>query len=68
MAGLDHLIGSLLETATRSDDPADLIDRACVGMIDLGVPLWRLSVGIQTIDPTIRAVSYVWLRDGGSPG
>jgi len=65
MAGVDQLIRDLLETATRSDDPADLINLACAGMLDLGLPLWRLSVGIQTIDPTIRAVSYVWLRNEG---
>lgn len=65
MAGVDQLIRDLLETATRSDDPADLINLACAGIIDLGLPLWRLSVGIQTIDPTIRAVSYVWLRHEG---
>ena len=65
MAGLDQLVESLLETATRSDDPADLIDLACTGMTELGLPLWRLSVGMQTIDPTVRAVSYVWLRDQG---
>lgn len=65
MAGLDDLIRSLLETATHSDDPADLIDLACAGATNLGLPLWRLSVGIQTLDPTIRAVSYVWLRGAG---
>lgn len=65
MAGLDALIRDLLETATRSDDPAELINLACAGLIELGLPLWRLSVGIQTLDPTIRAVSYVWLRDEG---
>src|SRR5688500_14643485 len=65
MAGLNQLIQGLLETATRSDDPAELINLACAGMRELGVPLWRLSVGIQMIDPTIRAVSYVWLREQG---
>ena len=65
MAEIDRLIRELLETAARSDDPADLINLACNGMIGLGLPLWRLSVGIQTLDPTIRAVSYVWLRSTG---
>ena len=62
---LDQLIRELLETATRSDDPAELIDLACSGLIELGLPLWRLSVGIQTLDPTIRAISYVWMRGEG---
>jgi len=65
VAEIDRLTRELLETATRSDDPAHLIDLACDGMIGLGLPLWRLSVGIQTLDPTIRAVSYVWLRGTG---
>ena len=65
MAALDQLIRELLETATRSDDAAELIELACAGLCELGVPLWRFSVGIQTIDPTVRAVSYVWLRDRG---
>jgi adenylate cyclase len=65
MAALDQLIRALLETATRSDDAVELIELACAGLCELGVPLWRFSVGIQTIDPTVRAVSYIWLRDGG---
>ena len=65
MADLQELIRELLETATRSDDPALLIETACAGLAALGVPLWRLSVGIQTIDPTVRAVSYIWLRGQG---
>jgi adenylate cyclase len=65
MADLQGLIRELLETATSSDDPAPLIELACAGLAALGVPLWRLSVGIQTIDPTVRAVSYVWWRDRG---
>ena len=65
MAALDQLIRELLETATRSDDPADLINQSCAGLGELGVPLWRFSVGIQTIDPTVRAVSYIWRRDRG---
>lgn len=65
MAGVEELIRDLLETATRSDDPAEFIALACSGMAELGLPLWRLSVGIQALDPTIRAVSYVWLRDEG---
>ena len=65
MAGVDELIRELLETATRSDDPADLIEQSCAGLIGLGLPLWRLSVGIQALDPTIRAISYIWRRGQG---
>ena len=65
MADLDPLVQSLLETATRSDDPADLINLACTGLRDLELPLWRFSVSLQTIDPTVRAISYVWQRGAG---
>ena len=65
MADLQELIRELLETATGTDDPALLIEAACAGLAALGVPLWRFSVGIQTIDPTVRAVSYIWLRGQG---
>ena len=65
MAGIEALIRELLETATRSDDPAELIERSCAGLIGLGLPLWRLSVAIQALDPTIRAISYVWRRGQG---
>ncbi|MFO1074756.1 MAG: adenylate/guanylate cyclase domain-containing protein [Geminicoccaceae bacterium] len=63
MARIDELIRELLETAVASDEPAGLIERACAGLCELGVPLWRLSISIQAIDPTIQAVSYVWRRD-----
>lgn len=63
MARIDGLIRELLETAVASDDPAGLIERACEGLGELGVPLWRLSISIQAIDPTIQAVSYIWRRD-----
>jgi adenylate cyclase len=65
MADLQELIRELLETATGTDDPAALIELACAGLKGLGVPLWRFSVGVQTIDPTVRAVSYIWWRDRG---
>lgn len=63
VARIDGLIRELLETAVASDDPAGLIERACEGLGELGVPLWRLSISIQAIDPTIQAVSYIWRRD-----
>ena len=64
MAGPDQLVATLLETATRSDDPAELVNLACTACA-----LGRAAVAIQPrhpdLDPTVRAVSFVWLRDRG---
>ena len=62
MADLDQLVQILLETATCSDDPAELVTAACEGLAGQGLPLWRFSLGMRTIDPTIRALSFVWRR------
>ncbi len=59
------LIGWLLEKATAEDDDESLLDGLCRGLIEAGLPLWRLSLSTPTIDPNHRAVSTNWRRDTG---
>ena len=60
-----ELIAAILREATEGDDAERLIGLTCDGLLGLGVPLWRFSVGLRTINATVRARSFVWRRDRG---
>lgn len=52
--------------ATRSielDDPHQLLGELIGRLLEAGVPVWRLSLGIATIDPQLRGLSLTVWRD-----
>jgi adenylate cyclase len=53
----------VLGMAAASDDPGPIFAAACGRLLADGVPLRRASLGMQTIDPTVRALAFVWRRD-----
>lgn len=55
----------IVEHATVSDDWHALLDGACRGLLAMGVPLWRVSVGAQMLDPGTRGFSLVWFTGRG---
>ena len=57
------LIDWVLRTATVSDDLGALLAGVCERMGEAGLPLWRASLDLPTIDPTSRALSHKWWRD-----
>jgi adenylate cyclase len=67
MQGKDEtdLIDWLLHQGRDSDDLGAVFAGACARLLSAGLPLWRASLAIPAIDPTLRALSFVWWRDRG---
>jgi adenylate cyclase len=60
------LIDWVLRTATARDDLGALLTGVCERLRAAGLPLWRASLDLPTIDPTSRALSHKWWRDRAS--
>lgn len=63
----DHerdLIEWLLREGRDSDDLGAVFAGACARLLSAGFPLWRASLAIPAIDPTLRAMSFTWWREG----
>lgn len=61
-AGAD-LIDWVLRQATEGDSLKDLLTGLCGRLVDRGLPLWRVSLGMPAIDPTFRGAGVNWWRD-----
>jgi adenylate cyclase len=59
-------IDLILGEATSGDDLAGLLDMVCERLVAAGMPLWRLSLIMRAIDPTVRALAFVWRRGRGT--
>jgi adenylate cyclase len=59
-------IDLILGEATSGDDLAGLLDMVCERLVAAGMPLWRLSLTMRAIDPTVRALAFVWRRGRGT--
>ena len=44
-------------------DVVPLVDALGARLLAAGAPLWRMTVGLQTIHPQLRAMGTVWRRD-----
>lgn len=58
-----ELIGWLVNQGRDSDDLGAIFAGTAARLLALGLPLWRTNLGLRIIDPTIRALSFVWWRD-----
>jgi adenylate cyclase len=50
----------IAEQATAGDDGVALLDGFCNALVDRGLPLWRVSVNVPAIDPSLRGFSFDW--------
>ena len=50
----------IIEHATGSDDWYGLLDHIGEALLAIGIPLWRVSLGTMTLDPSTRAFSLLW--------
>jgi adenylate cyclase len=50
----------IIEHATGSDNWYSLLDETCRALLTMGIPLWRVSLGTMTLDPSTRAFSLHW--------
>lgn len=44
-------------------DVVPLVDALGARLLAAGAPLWRMTIGLQTIHPQLRAMGTVWRRD-----
>ena len=56
----------ILREATVGDDLGGLLAAVCERLVAAGLPLWRVSLSMQAIDPTVRALAFVWRRGRGT--
>jgi adenylate cyclase len=59
----DDLIDWVLRHATAHDDLGTLVSGVAERLVAAGLPIWRASLDLPTIDPIFRAVSHRWWRD-----
>ncbi len=48
------------------DDGAVFLDEFCSKLRDSGMPLWRMSVVVPAIDPSVRGFNVEWQRERGT--
>lgn len=61
-----RIVRWIVSEATALDDGAALLDGFCNALVDGGLPLWRMSVIMPAIDPSVRAFSFDWRSDLGA--
>jgi adenylate cyclase len=64
-ADLHPLVDTILREATEGDDLGGLVAAVAERLLAAGLPLWRFSLGMRALDPTVRAMSFVWRRGVG---
>ena len=57
------LIDWILRYATANDDLGSLLSGVCERLVEAGIPIWRASLDLPTIDPNSRAITHKWWRD-----
>jgi hypothetical protein len=61
-----QIVRWIAEQAIALDDGVTLLDGVCKALCDFGLPLWRMSVIMNAIDPSVRGLSFDWRRDLGA--
>ena len=51
----------LVEVATRERSVVDLHRLFCERLVELGLPLWRSSLGLEVLNPTIDGAQFRWV-------
>jgi len=60
-AVLDWLAGGAL-SGPRSED---VLAELCQGMVDCGIPLWRVAVFVTTLHPDVMGRRFLWQAESG---
>jgi adenylate cyclase len=61
-----QIVRWITEQATALDDGVALLDGFCGALVDAGLPLWRMSVVVPAIDPSVRGFRFDWRSDRGA--
>lgn len=59
------IVDWLIATGRDKDDLGELLTGLCDRLSALGVPLWRVLLGMPALDPTAAVFNWHWWRDGG---
>ncbi|WP_336490332.1 adenylate/guanylate cyclase domain-containing protein [Methylobacterium nigriterrae] len=62
-AHADDLVDWILRQALAHDDLGSLLTGFCERLNAAGLPVWRASLDLPTIDPSFRALTHKWWRD-----
>lgn len=60
---LAPVIDWLVREGRLLPDVVPLVDALGAQLLAAGAPLWRMTIGLQTIHPQLRAMGTVWRRD-----
>jgi adenylate cyclase len=60
---LDDLVDWMVRFGVAHDDLGALLAGVCERLVAAGIPVWRGSLDIPTIDPSSRAMAHKWWRD-----
>jgi adenylate cyclase len=66
MAGVaEDIVGWIVGVGLDGLDQAELMAGYCDRLVEAGVPLWRASIGADTLHPLIQAQGHRWLAGEG---
>ena len=60
---MEERLDGILRYGLANDDLAGILRTACEALVEAGVPVWRASLDIPTIDPNARAMAHKWWSD-----
>ena len=61
----EDIVGWAVSVGLEGLDQADLVAGYCDRLVEAGVPLWRASIGADTLHPLIVAQGHRWLAGEG---
>ena len=63
--GAESIVAWTVSVGLDGRDQADLMAGYCDRLVEAGVPLWRASIGADTLHPLIEAQGHRWLVGRG---
>ena len=60
---MEERLDGILRYALANDDLAGILRTACEALVEAGLPVWRASLDIPTLDPNARAMAHKWWSD-----
>lgn len=61
----EKIVAWVVDVGLNGRGPAELMTGYCERLVEAGVPLWRASIGADTLHPLIEAQGHRWLAGEG---
>ncbi len=65
MSDIRSVVDWLIDGARSGSLSEDVLAELCRRMADSGVPLWRVAVFVNTLDPDVIGRAFIWQVDTG---